>query len=764
MILSRILGVNLKKISVLLRSFLYETLDSGLRSALAKSLHYIHLVGKTREKAQWSYSFAASVHGHSASSLVSIVIPVGPLSKLPEEINIVKLFDSILSQRLPIQLIAVAHPSSISRIREELPNASREMPKEKFYLKTCDIKGPAAKRNMGAKEATSPFLVFLDVDDKINLEKLLDATRYVCLKSAMKPTNPVAFPYTIRRGDEVVPVSGESNLHHSSIIFPNNDVVKDLYPERLFGGEDLLITRRLRWLRRVMVVKDSNYGFFEWNDTFRKNRLTARDSTRDDVNLFSASLRDLLELKNYISLSEERNLAKEILSRFIYSMYLGNSGPAELDPVLDAIQSNRAIFFEPVKKLKIRDIEKIQNLALKRVHSPEKNLGPEPHDVLSKLSLAITEPYVQFRGKIDEEPVSSNNLASFSEVSKGTDFLEGLLEFGPLMSTSEFHLGTKKNKTEQDFFRHYLDPLKLYGLREFGTGVASAKFGFKNSNPKRNQYAASNLLRINEYQRLPWYVYESSRLSKKISQLTGENEISRMFVFGTGPTVGDFGEYRLQNNEIGVACNSMVRDKKFLNEQNIKILVAADPIFHAGPSSYANTFRRDLIEWLEQNQEHTFISITRDLHVYKQHLPNRIHNQIFFADIDRDQTLSDVRGTGTVGHSSNILTLLQLPLAKAFQPKELVLVGYSGRIGDDHDRFWEHSSRFQYSELMADIRKVHPAFFAIDHEDYQEEHSKLVEIHLSGLVNQGISVKILGESNVLALAGLPKAILTKSNL
>ncbi len=74
-----------------------------------------------------------------------------------------------------------------------------------------------------------------------------------------------------------------------------------------------------------------------------------------------------------------------------------------------------------------------------------------------------------------------------------------------------------------------------------------------------------------------------------------------------------------------------------------KILTVADPIFHAGPSEYAQQFRTDLATWLRADPSHLFITVSRDISVYLAELPVDVHDQVtaaaFDATIDADRPL-----------------------------------------------------------------------------------------------------------------------------
>ena len=64
------------------------------------------------------------------------------------------------------------------------------------------------------------------------------------------------------------------------------------------------------------------------------------------------------------------------------------------------------------------------------------------------------------------------------------------------------------------------------------------------------------------------------------------------YLFGTGPNLSQVKAFDFSDG-MSIACNSMVRNSALMDRLRPPIIVIGDPIFHAGPSTYAAAFRAD---------------------------------------------------------------------------------------------------------------------------------------------------------------------------
>jgi hypothetical protein len=188
-------------------------------------------------------------------------------------------------------------------------------------------------------------------------------------------------------------------------------------------------------------------------------------------------------------------------------------------------------------------------------------------------------------------------------------------------------------------------------------------------------------------------------------------------------------------------------------EMGAKILTAADPIFHAGPSEYAQQFRADLATWLRADPSHLFVTVSRDISVYLAELPVDVHDQVvapaFDPAIDADRPLA--LETGRVQPFPNILTLLMLPLAEHLQPSKVHLYGFDGGAAGANE-YWKYDPEVNYSpELQQTVRDWHPEFFRVDYDQYRDDHNQHVDGWLRRLADQGIHAQASAPSNIPAV-------------
>jgi hypothetical protein len=223
----------------------------------------------------------------------------------------------------------------------------------------------------------------------------------------------------------------------------------------------------------------------------------------------------------------------------------------------------------------------------------------------------------------------------------------------------------------------------------------------------------------------------------------------RAFLFGTGPSFDTIDLDALPPG-LRIATNSMVANPQVLERLTPQLIVASDPIFHAGPSKYAYEFRCKLVDALERYGAH-FLFPMRDVGVYTFHLPPHLRHLLIPIPLTPPGPINQRLGTSLrTATTSNVMTLLLLPLGASLAP-ELVLGGFDGRPIGDNDYFWQHSSTVQISNEMESIRRAHPAFFAIDYDDYYLTHVDVVRRYLDELECQGRQIKCITNSHVPAL-------------
>lgn len=206
------------------------------------------------------------------------------------------------------------------------------------------------------------------------------------------------------------------------------------------------------------------------------------------------------------------------------------------------------------------------------------------------------------------------------------------------------------------------------------------------------------------------------------------------YCFTSGPSFDKYKDFDIDKNSLKVICNSIVKNNDFLNYiGGADIVTFADPVFHFGPSEYAEAFRKDVINFLNNYDAYAIIP-DYNLPLILSHYPN-LKNKLIGMPIENKDFNFPNESNFYVKGSANILTLFMIPIASTIVDK-IFLIGADGRKKEEK-YFWKHSSSAQYDDKMDSAFTTHPSFFRDrDYEDYYEEHCN----YLKKLINYGESL------------------------
>jgi hypothetical protein len=209
------------------------------------------------------------------------------------------------------------------------------------------------------------------------------------------------------------------------------------------------------------------------------------------------------------------------------------------------------------------------------------------------------------------------------------------------------------------------------------------------------------------------------------------------FVLGTGPSATAI-DLATVDAEIRIACNSAVRNRELLERYRPQILCFGDPVFHCGPSIYAATFRRDMLDAV---RDYDLLVVTTSdwATLLLANEPELVERMIVLRSDPgvpyRLPNTVDLR----VRRTMNILTIAMLPVAGALADV-IEIAGCDGRKPDE-DYFWQHNRQVQYTdELMRTAFDAHPSFFRDvsygGHYGLHAEHLEEICAFLEGLGKQ----------------------------
>ncbi len=238
---------------------------------------------------------------------------------------------------------------------------------------------------------------------------------------------------------------------------------------------------------------------------------------------------------------------------------------------------------------------------------------------------------------------------------------------------------------------------------------------------------------------------------QRFQVLIEELRSNRVLLFGTGPSLEHVDLNALPKG-VHIATNSMVKNRPLLDVLQPKIIVASDPIFHAGASRYAQEFRMRLVEAMRR-YDASFIFPMRDVGIYHTLLPEDVRDRLIGVPTETKGLMNlDLAKNFVVTASRNVMTHFLLPLGASLA-REVLLVGFDGRRPHENTYFWSHSQSSQFTHEMPIIQEAHPAFFQIDYDDYYREHCDTVERYLRLMETTRHNVVSLTDSHIPAIRG-----------
>lgn len=330
-----------------------------------------------------------------------------------------------------------------------------------------------------------------------------------------------------------------------------------------------------------------------------------------------------------------------------------------------------------------------------------------------------------FRGQIEAItiPRASNSLVPGtppSYLDPSLPNLDGGLPYSFVTASDEADLADEISKADVILL---WDADALRSLEKIAPAVKARTVQIDHDKVK---HAGSHYLRISE--RFPDFGIDSVQTPEEIFNRIARRCTSDIgYIFGTGPSLAlalergdDF------SDGVCIACNSMVRNHDLLERLNPPLFVIADPVFHAGPSSYAAAFRAELVRALDRFDADLLVPM-RDYHIYAEHLPDRFRSRIVPVRFENNSAPNlDLGNSLQVATTSNVLTLFLVPLATTLFDT-IRTYGFDGRPLERNGYFWNHDRASQFNDQMREIQQAHPAFFTIDYDEYYRTHCDTLE-------------------------------------
>lgn len=271
-----------------------------------------------------------------------------------------------------------------------------------------------------------------------------------------------------------------------------------------------------------------------------------------------------------------------------------------------------------------------------------------------------------------------------------------------------------------------------------------------NASIYHNQFEANQLVKLSSaFLKKDLIATQCKKLVNYLQMLKDKN-FKSVNVFGSGPSLKHYKKHDF-NNSISIICNSIVKNEDFLRDVQPNIMVATDAVFHSGYSQYASEFRVHLCKALDLVQEMILIVPMRDIVLYLDNLPKQYRDRIIGIQSKQLQKFNlDLLREPVVKSTSNVLTLMMLPLASTFE-LPIKILGFDGKSIKKEEKFWDYDSSSQFASSMDSTRLAHPAFYAVDYEEYYETHCEEVRKIMQLIEEKSLVIKMLAHSYISAL-------------
>lgn len=235
------------------------------------------------------------------------------------------------------------------------------------------------------------------------------------------------------------------------------------------------------------------------------------------------------------------------------------------------------------------------------------------------------------------------------------------------------------------------------------------------------------------------YEFDARKAQSQVMDLVAKHgQAERAYLLATGPSARAALEHDLTDG-VRIACNTFILDDELMAHADPDVVTFADPIFHFGPSTYAQRFQDALVA-RAQEYDFTIVTTERFAPLLRAHAPT-LRDRVVGLRQGRTNwpTNFDLEYEPGVKPYPNILTMLMLPIATTLA-RSAELFGFDGRDPDEN-YFWKHGRTVQFGTEMEDIRKVHPGFFEVDYEDYYENHLRDLHLITTKLATHGFDVR-----------------------
>lgn len=712
--------------------------------------------------------------------LVDIITPIGPASPVHELGGVLSDHRSLASASC--RWTVVTDPDRLVEVDRylqtlfEMHGAPSGVRKVRVIASPSPKAGP--KRNLGAEQATAPFVCFVDSDDRLDLQRL-EAAICAALDSERALQSVHLFPFhvlTVRGMEMRTPAASQGSLlahHHCARLWPSGIFRAGSASYSDADFEDAILTLEMSTTLDHQVHESTETAFLTYADHRQDpSRLTRayKDSTQLLRRLADQAVAEGEAAEASTPSPREKALTDVFVGRVAAEV------PWRRYPLAKFLEAALNEFS------KYRRSRGELNISADHIESQitgvRRRVGADVRGGCDRGLVKFLQD--EFSSKVPRattlNPPTPDSARSSSAADADLGLLIGLMNFAPKhlrnrcdSPTIFYNLSGETHRCSRRALSFYVRSpyFRCVADESLPNGAVDVLDPVTNSRTRlgsleTDRLMSSKLLRLAARFYPSINEVEQARAHVVLQSLGLRSEVDVVRLVATGPSSSaSLNPAAFCEKTVTICCNSWVRQPERMAEMGARILTAADPVFHAGPSEYARQFRADLTTWLRSRPDHLFITVARDIAVYLAELPLDVHDQVIAPVFDGaiDPGVHVSIETGRIQPYPNVLTLLMLPMAELFEPSQIQLFGFDGGV-KGAEGFWGYDPEINYSEeLQQTVRTWHPEFFRVDYQGYRDDHDQ----HLAGwaerLEGRGILLRAAAPSNIPAVDSAYRAAL-----
>ena len=725
-------------------------------------------------------NFTRGIFAPTSRVLVDIITPIGPASPVHELGGVLSDHRSLASASC--RWTVVTDPDRLDEVDRylqslfEMHGASSGVGKVRVIASPSPKAGP--KRNLGAEQATAPFVCFVDSDDRLDLQRL-EAAICAALQSERALQSVHLFPFhflTVEGMEMRTPAASHTSLiahHHCARLWPSGIFRAGLASYSNADFEDAILTLEMSTTLDHQVHRSTDTAF-----------LTYADHREDEIRLTRASKDSTKLLRGFVDQAVAESEAADASTpgpreKALTNAFVGRVAAEVAWRRYPLAQLLEAAFeeFSPYRRSRSE-----LNISADHIESQiagvRRRIGVDGRGGSDCGLVNLLRD--EFSSKVPRATTLHSPTPNSARPSLATDLdlglLVGLMNFAPkcLRNRSDsptifYNLSSETLRCSRRVLSFFVRSpyFRLEADESLPDGAVdvldpATKSRTRLGSFETDRLMSSKLLRLAERFYPSINQVEQARAHVVLQSLGLRSEVDVVRLVATGPSSSAsldpaaFGE-----KTVTICCNSWVRQPERMAEMGARILTAGDPIFHAGPSEYARQFRADLTAWLRSRPDHLFITVARDIAVYLAELPLDVHDQVIAPVFDGaiDPGVPVSIDTGRIQPYPNVMTMLMLPMAELFEPSEIQLFGFDGGA-KGAEEYWGYDPEINYSEeLQQTVRNWHPEFFRVDYQGYRDDHEQHVAGWAQRLEGRGIRLRAAAPSNIPAVDSAYRATL-----